>query len=127
MMQRNHGLTLIEVLIALAIAGIAIIAIIKAVTQNIHSTAYLQRKTMAMWVAQDVINETRAHLLQFETSSGNQKLTTELFGQDWFWKRDMQETPNPKIKQVIVRVFDKSDDDETSPIITMESYVYHEK
>ncbi len=74
--QACVGLTLIEVLIALAIVGIAMTAIIKATSQNIRSTAYLQNKLIAMWVGQQVSNEmlagiTSSSYLIYRISSNN--------------------------------------------------------
>jgi general secretion pathway protein I len=130
--MRKHiqqaGLTLIEVLIALAIIGTAMTAVIKATSQNINSSGYLQRKTTAMWVGQQVINELRAGTLKMESSSGTQRLTTEMLGRDWFWQTAEEETPNPKIKKIIVKVFvNEEEEAEAAPIITLESYVYHEE
>jgi general secretion pathway protein I len=127
MKHAQHGLTLIEVLIALAIISIAMTAVIKATTQNIHSTYYLQKKTLALWVAEEVINESRANLLHIGDSSGNQKLTTEMLGHDWYWHKEEEETPNPNIKKIVVKVYEQDNDvEERSPLITLESYLYHE-
>jgi general secretion pathway protein I len=125
-MHAQKGLTLIEVLIALAIVSIAMTAIIKAATQNIQSTSYLQKKTIAMWVAEDVINQTRAKLLNIGRSSGNQRLTTEMLGRDWYWHQDEEETPNKQIKKIIVKVYEHEEVN-TNPLITLEGYVYHEE
>lgn len=122
--MKQKGLTLIEVLVALAIIGIAMTAIIKAVSQNIHSTSYLQKKTIAMWVAQEVINETRAHLLNIGNSSDNQKLTTEMLGSDWYWHLQQEETPNERIKKIIVKVYEN--EESASALVTMESYIHEQ-
>ena len=126
--RKQRGLTLIEVLVALAIVGIAMTAVIKATSQNIKSTHYLQNKTTAMWVGQQVINEVRAGLLHLDKSSRNQKLTTEMLGRDWYWQMDEEETPNKRIKKITVKVFENEDLEESdSAIITLESYRYHEE
>lgn len=123
--KSQAGMTLIEVLIALAISGIAMIAVIKAASQNIRSTSYLIKKTEAMWVAQEVLNEARADMLKMGSSSGNQRLKTEMLGQDWFWMMDQSETPNAQIKKVTVTVYENENDEaDAAPIVTMESYVY---
>lgn len=124
----QSGLTLIEVLIALAIVGIAMTAVIKAASQHIRSVTYLQNKTMAMWVGQQVLNEQRAGLLNMGESSGNQKLMTTLFGHDWYWQVKDDETANPHINKVMVKVFaNENAEEEDVPLITLESYRYHEK
>ena len=116
--RKQSGLTLIEVLIALAIISIAMTAVIKATSQNIHSTSYLQQKTTAMWVGTQVINEARANLLKMDRSSGSQKLTTEMLGKDWYWQTAEEETPNPHIKKIMVKVYENEDDEaDASPII----------
>lgn len=126
-MKKQIGLTLIEVLIALAIVSIAMTAVIKATSQNIHSTGYLQRKTIAMYVGQQAINEVRAKVLK-GGSSGHQKLTTEMLGREWLWQTEEEETPNERIKKIIVKVYEnETQEEEGSPIITLESYVYNEK
>lgn len=124
----EQGLTLIEVLIALVIISIAMTAVIKTATQNIQSTRYLQEKTIALWVGQQVMNEARADLLHLGKSSGNQRLTTEIFGRDWFWQLDEEETPIKEIKKISVKVFQtESQEEADSPIITLESYRYDKK
>lgn len=125
--RKQIGLTLIEVLIALAIVSIAMTAVIKATSQNINSTGYLQKKTIAMFVGQQVINEARAKILK-GGSSGNQKLKTEMLGQDWYWRTEEEETPNNRIKKITVKVYENEDDEEeASSIITLESYVYNDE
>lgn len=126
--NRQLGLTLIEVLIALAIVGIAMTAVIKSTSQNINATSYLQKKTVAMWVAQQVINEARVDLLKMGSSSGRQKLTTHMLGQDWYWQTEEEETPNHRIKKITVKVFEnENEEDEVAPITILESYIYHEE
>lgn len=125
--MKQAGLTLIEVLIALAIISIAMTAVIKATSQNLNSTGYLQKKTIAMYVGQQAINEVRANVLK-GGSSGHQKLTTEMLGREWLWQTEEEETPNKRIKKIIVKVYEnETQEDEGSPIITLESYVYHEE
>jgi general secretion pathway protein I len=127
---RSQGLTLIEVLIALAIIGIALTAIIKAASQNIRSTAYLQNKTIAMWTGQQVMNEVRAGLIKIPNPPDKLRQTTTMLGQEWNWSADQEETPSPFIRKIVVKVFKgqtSEEDEEASPIITLESYVNNEE
>lgn len=126
--QKQIGLTLIEVLIALSIVGIALTAVIKATSQNIRSTTYLQSKTIAMWVGQQVLSEVQLGLLNLPNSPDSLKQDTEMFNQNWYWQAEQEDTPNKKIKKIAVHVFtkDPDEDDQTKAIISLESYLYHE-
>ncbi|SRR5579883_776923 len=117
------GLTLIEVLIALAIVGIALTAIIKAASQSIRATTYLQDKTIAMWVGTQVINEARAGILVLPATD-TLKQTTHMLGRDWHWQAHQEETANKRIKKVLVEVYGADPEEDTennTPIISLES------
>jgi general secretion pathway protein I len=122
--QKQVGLTLIEVLIALAIMSIAMTAIIKATSQNIRSTAYLQNKTMALWVGKQIMNEVRLGLLILPKSSETKEKTL-LLEREWTWQAKRSETPNKRIDKIEVEVYE-NDKEDTASLISLESYVYHE-
>jgi general secretion pathway protein I len=103
-MQRHSGFTLIEVLIALAILSIALTAIIKATAQNIRNTAYLQNKTLAAWVAEEVINETRVGLLKLPLAPDQLEQETHMLHQTWQWRAYLTPTANPHINEIHVSV-----------------------
>ena len=125
-MKKQLGLTLIEVLIALAIVAIAMTAIIKSTGQNIRGTNYLQDKSIAMWVGKQVLNEARVGLLVIPGAPDKLKAKTTMLGSDWYWQLSETSTPNKHIKKAEVRVYTSDiDDDDQSPIISMETYLYH--
>ena len=121
--NKNQGLTLIEVLIALAIVGIAMTAIIKTTSQNIRSTAYLQNKTIAMWVGLQVLSEARVGLRRLNNESDQVMETTLMLGQEWVWRAGQTETPNKRIKKMHVDVLSSKREDAV-PLIHLESYLY---
>jgi general secretion pathway protein I len=124
MLNKNHGFTLIEVLIALAILSIALTAIIKSTSQNIRDTTYIQNKNIANWVGSQVINEVRAGILVLPTPPDNLEQTTEMLGQSWRWQANLIATPNPQIMEIHVAVFKKSSD---AKLISLVSYLYAAK
>jgi general secretion pathway protein I len=128
MPRRMLGMTLIEVLIALAIIGIALTAVIKAASQNIRGTGYLQNKTIALWVAEEVMNEASLGLLTLTTDSDEGEVTTTtMLGQDWYWRASETSSANPRIKKLRVRVYAREPkDDDTSALIDLDGYRYHE-
>ena len=121
----SAGLTLIEVLIALAIVAIAMTAVIKAVSQNIRGTGYLENKTIAMWISQEFLNEARVAVLTLPDAPDEWEQKIERLGQDWIVRGNQERTPNPRIKKIKISVF-KNEKDETS-LVALESYVYNEK
>ena len=124
--MKAEGLTLIEVLIALAIVAIAMTAIIQATSQNIRGTNYLKNKTIAMWVGQQVLNEARLNLIMIPKPPDKLKAATDMLGSTWHWQATQSDTRNKNIQQIEVRVFTQdTDDDEATPVISMETYTYH--
>jgi general secretion pathway protein I len=122
-LKKSVGLTLIEVLVALAIISIAMTAIIKAAAENIRATDYLQSKTLALWTGQLVMNEWRLGLQTIENRSD--KLTeSHVLSSTWYWQAEETETPNKKIKKLTVNVFAKNNP-QASPTVTLTGYNYH--
>ena len=56
---RVRGFTLIEVLAALVIVALGMLGVIEAVTQSTRNGTYLREKTLAHWIALNVITEKR--------------------------------------------------------------------
>lgn len=120
---RNNGFTLIEVLVALAIVAIAMTAIIKATSQNIRATGYLEQKTMALWAGQEILTKARLNLIKLSDNAVDTRNNLTMLNQTWYWQAEQEKTPNPRIKKITVRVF-ANEETETS-MINLSSYVYY--
>lgn len=59
-MNKNIGFTLIEVMIALVILAISLAAVVKVTSQSISNLEYVQNKTIAHWVALNVLADMHA-------------------------------------------------------------------
>lgn len=119
------GFTLIEVLIALAITAIAVTAVIKATSQNIRSTTYLQSKTIAMWVGENIINQARVGLITLSEESNDEKDSMIILGQTMYWQGSQEQTPNKHIYKLNVKVF--ANEHEESPLINLTGYRYDDQ
>lgn len=119
-LQQSKGLTLIEVLIALAILSIALTAVIQATAQNIKNTLYLQNRTIATWIATDVVNNVRAGVLKLSADS-NQTQKKVVLGQEWSYDLAINSTPNPHIKKIDVTVIKIPDNKQFAHL---EGYLY---
>lgn len=127
MPRQMAGLTLIEVLVALAIISIALTAVIKATSQNILGTGYLQNKTIALWVGKEVMSNAQLGLLKLpEDDSEGEVTTINMLGQDWYVRAAEDATPNARIKKIRVRVYEhEPEDEETSALADLDGYRYH--
>jgi general secretion pathway protein I len=99
---RICGFTLIEVLAALVIVALGMLGVIEAVTQTARNGTYLREKTLAHWIALNVITEKR---LQQEPppvteSSGD----VEFAGQRWRWTMQVTQTQVASLRRMDVSV-----------------------
>lgn len=103
--EKLKGLTLIEVLIALAILSIALTAVIKVTTQNIKDTLYLQNKTIAAFVAIENIQAVKLGILHPPKTPDYLLQEETALGQNWLLHIYLQSTPNAHINEIHVDVF----------------------
>lgn len=124
--SHESGLTLIEVLIALAIVSVAMLAIIKATSENIRATSYLQDKTLSTWVAQSLLNASRVKMIKFPNAPDHLKGQTNILDRTFYFQASQELTPNRHINKVIINIFTDPDQDE-NPITHLESYALFEE
>ena len=106
-----RGFTLIEVLAALVIVALGMLGVIQAVTQTARNGTYLREKTIAHWVAMNVITEQRLQPSPPNTSEASDEV--ELAGQRWRWTLTVTQTSVESMRRmdVAVRPADKPDGD----------------
>jgi general secretion pathway protein I len=99
---RPAGFTLIEVLIALAIVAIALIAALRAAGQSTANVGELRTRLLAGWVAENILAEHRARgeWLPLGMERGGQREG----GTEFLWRREVIPTPNPAFRRVDVFV-----------------------
>jgi general secretion pathway protein I len=113
--QSEKGLTLIEVLIALAILSIALTAIIKSTSENIRGTLYLQNKMIAAWVGADAMNSIRAGVIKVP---GHMQQEINMLNHNWEWEAKLVDTPNKRIKEIDVDVTLKPEGNKLSHMVS---------
>jgi len=106
-----RGFTLIEVLAALVIVALGMLGVIQAVTQTARNGTYLREKTIAHWVAMNVITEQRLQSGPPQASEASDEV--ELAGQRWRWTLKVTQTSVDSMRRmdVEVRPSDKPDGD----------------
>ena len=103
--QRNKrlGFTLVEVLVALAIIAIALMAALRAAGQGTNNAGELRSRLLAGWVAENLLAEHRAR--RDWLPLGMQRGTQSQGGLDFAWREEVIATPNPSFRRVEVRIF----------------------
>lgn len=102
--KRIKGFTLLEVLVALAVAAIGLAGVIKVAGGNAYNAQHLQNKTIAQWVALNQVAELRM-TKQFP-AVGNAKGDAEMAGRTWYWhqKTIAAPFPNPIIQKTLRQI-----------------------
>ena len=112
----QQGMTLLEVLVALAIFAIAALSVIRSVSQHINTMSYLEEKMFAAMV----VDNQMANVMLSHKKISNQKGSEELAGHTWYWHVKPIATTQPLLQAFDVSVAAKKD---ASPIVTVRSYV----
>ena len=104
------GFTLIEVLAALVIVALGMLGVIEAVTQNARNGSYLREKTLAHWIAMNVITERRLQPSPPDIAETSDEI--EYAGARWRWTLRVSETPVESMRRmdVFVRPADAPED-----------------
>ncbi|MGE0311172.1 MAG: type II secretion system minor pseudopilin GspI [Lautropia sp.] len=104
----ERGFTLIEVLVALTIVAVALMASIRAAGSLTVSATELRKRTLAQWSAENHLAQIRIERGQlpaigrraFQCDQGDLQLRCE---------QEVQTTANPNFRRVDIRVFDASE------------------
>jgi general secretion pathway protein I len=105
--MKTRGFTLLEVLVALVIIGVALAASMRAALSLTSTTDYSRQKLLALLTAENQLLELR--LARERLEPGEQVDSCEQGGITFTCAQAVKPTPNPFFRRVEVRVF-RSDD-----------------
>ena len=95
-MKKNHGFTLIEVLIALLIIAIALSAVLRAMTQSIRVTDKVKTVMAAHWIAMNTLSEIQLGMIDIPKANDPVRGKTKMFNQTWEWVARSQQSDDQK-------------------------------
>lgn len=101
-MNHYKGFTLLEVLVALAILAIAMSAVIKVTSENADNASYLRDKTLAHWVAMNVLTEIQ--IRQKWLNIGTKKGMVEMAERKWYWLLKISTTVDNELRRLEIEV-----------------------
>ena len=114
--DRRAGFTLIEVLVALAIISIALLAALRAAGQGTTNVGDLRARLLAGWVAQNLLAEHRARGNWLPL--GIQRGTEREAGIEFAWREETIATPNPAFRRIDVFVYAAPEESRTLAHLT---------
>jgi len=112
---RGNGFTLLEVMVALAVVSIGMTAAVSLMSRNIDTTALLEERTYANWVAQNLVAEMK---LDGIAATGVVEGEKMMAGRIWYWKADIKPTLDGDVLQVLITVSSEEDRKNTVTGIT---------
>ena len=115
--HRQPGFTLLELLIAVAVLGIAMAALIGGFARYANQAAHLKSRTVALWVAHNVVTE--EELKPTWITAGTRSDEVAMGGQVWNYRAVTKATDDKDLRRLDVRVFAPGvdDDDPDSPAL----------
>ncbi|MFT7560214.1 MAG: general secretion pathway protein I [Flavobacteriales bacterium] len=95
--RHRHGFALIEVMVALAVVGLALPALLLRMQAIVQDTTYYENKTFAHWVADNKMQELIVdQKLGKKISSLRKKDDIIEYGdREWWWTVTTEEVPLP--------------------------------
>lgn len=100
--ERSGGFTLVEVMVALAIAGLSLAAVAASISQMVDAGSAMRERTYASWIALNKIAEMRLANVVPEVSSTTGEI--EYAALEWAWRATISETGVENLFRVEVEV-----------------------
>lgn len=114
-----RGMTLLEVMVALAVFAIAALAVMKTASEHLSGLSYLEEKTLATWVAENQLVQ-----LRLEKKWPNQSWVEgqeQMAGQTWHWRYRAVATADSNFKALEMEV--RSENKSASPVAFLRTYI----
>lgn len=118
--RRPDGFTLVEVVVALAIVAIGMLAVFKTIGETVNNVTSLRDRTFAAWVADNRITEIRisGEMPSVDETAGE----VEYAGRRWHWITNVSQTQVAGLRRIDVSVR-REGDAEDSALVKLSGFV----
>ena len=113
-----RGFTLLEVLIALVVLGLALTALVHAAGVGVRDFGGLRERSYAGWIAANVLTEAR--LRDRLPATGRRDGQQRFAGREWYWRLEIEGTQDARIRRLAVQVF--ADAERTDPVAQLSGF-----
>ncbi|TWX71112.1 type II secretion system protein GspI [Colwellia demingiae] len=120
---KQHGFTLIEVMLAMAVFAIAGVALLGVADNNYRHISHLEEQMFATWVASNQLVE--VSLDKTWPPKNNRKGKVEMAGRTWYWQQKVIKTANKELRAVNMQVRLNEDDELVSA--SLKTYLAQDK
>lgn len=111
-MRSASGFTLIEVLAALVIVSLGMLAVIQAVSETARNATYVRDKTVAHWVAMNQLTLTRLAPTPPKIDKTSDEV--EMADRRWRWTMEVTQSPLESVRRIEVSVRPDDADEKSS-------------
>ena len=117
---RQRAFTLIEVVVAMAILGIGMLAVFKTIGDTVHNVSELRDRSFAEWVADNRLTEIRisGEMPSVDETEGE----IEFAGRQWHWLTKVSQTQVEGLRRIDVSVR-RDEDPQNSSLVTLSGFV----
>ncbi len=98
----NHGFTLLEVLVAMAILSLGMIAVFGAMSQSLSATTRLRDKTLAHWIAINQITELQ--VTGEYPGAGKRRDQVDMAKTEWIYDMKIADVPQIDMRRIDIAV-----------------------
>lgn len=116
------GFTLLEVLVALGVLALTMAAVIKAVGSYTGNQVYLRDRTLAVWVARNVLAEQQLEAAW--PGVGELKGTADMGRREWRWLATVTQTEEAELRRLDVEVQLVDVDEDTRPLAVLSGFLW---
>lgn len=119
--SRQSAFTLLEVLVAMAVLSLSLLAAIKVASEVTTSAIHLQDKTYAQWVAMNKVAELR--LQDTWPAPGRSNGEVQMASRSWHWQVEIKNTEDPNVRRLEVGVMPETEMDSKLPTAFVTAFV----